>query len=420
MTNENYTNMSNEELLDEISKIKIPNNKIGNFVKRHYTQMYGEIVGRTCFLEDDISFMARLYCLEHGITSHPICHKKDCSNPTKWNRETRQFRTYCCESCRSSDEDWQMKVENTNLTRHGDRHPCKLDKFKEKSKLTWMTNLGVDNPQKSKVVNQKTRNTNIERYDGPAPACSKEVRDKMQSTCVERYLVENPFQLLTPKTEQSDETREKIHNTWNGKSNDEIANIVEKREKVCLERHGVINPFQVPEYKIKSKETCRVRYGTDYYSQSIEYHKNKKHKFHSEKYPGLTFDSTWEVKVYEFCKNNNIPIEYSPEISIPYEYDGRTWTYHPDFLINGKVYEVKGDNFFRINESTGQEEMFCPYRDEDWSDEKYDWMCGLYEAKHQCMMNKGVVIIRGSDIKDIENAKSGRTITFLQTSDHNQ
>lgn len=106
-----------------------------------------------------------------------------------------------------------------------------------------------------------------------------------------------------------------------------------------------------------------AKYGYEYYTQSTEYHKNKNHKFHSEKYPELTFDSNWEVKVYEFCRDNNIPIEYSPKISYQYEYNNRIWTYHPDFLINGKVYEIKGDYFFRINESTCQEEMFCPYRE---------------------------------------------------------
>lgn len=115
----------------------------------------------------------------------------------------------------------------------------------------------------------------------------------------------------------------------------------------------------------------------------------------------MTFDSTWEVKVYEFCRNNSIPIEYSPEISYPYEYDKIIWTYHPDFLINGRVYEVKGDNFFRINESTGLEEMFNPYRESYWSDERYEWECGKYEAKHQCMLKNNVHILRKNDIVNL-------------------
>ena len=143
------------------------------------------------------------------------------------------------------------------------------------------------------------------------------------------------------------------------------------------------------------------KWGVINYAQSYDYHKNKRHKYHSKKYPELAFDSTWEVKVYEFCKDNGLDVEYSPSISFEYEYDGRTWTYHPDFLINGKVYEVKGDNFFRINESSGIEEMYCPYCYDDWSDEYYNWVCGKYEAKHQCMLKNNVIILRYNDIKNL-------------------
>ena len=134
----------------------------------------------------------------------------------------------------------------------------------------------------------------------------------------------------------------------------------------------------------------------------------------------MTFGSSWEFIVYDFLTEHNIPFEYQPTISFPYEYKGTHHTYHPDFRVGDKIIEVKGDHFFRINESTGREEMYCPYHNPKWSNDYYDWKCGQFEAKHQCMMDKGVNIIRGSDIKDIENAKSGRTITFLQTSYHNQ
>jgi hypothetical protein len=106
------------------------------------------------------------------------------------------------------------------------------------------------------------------------------------------------------------------------------------------------------------------------------------------------------VKVYDFLKSNNIAFEYSPEISLPYEYDGKTFYYHPDFLINGKSYEVKGEQFFKVDES-GNEVMFNPYRDPEWTDERYAWECGKYEAKHQCMLRNNVVILRESDIRNL-------------------
>ena len=145
---------------------------------------------------------------------------------------------------------------------------------------------------------------------------------------------------------------------------------------------GVPYPSQSESVKKKVVASNRLKFNCDYYTQSYEYHKNRKHKFYSDKYPELTFDSTWEVKVYEFCRDNDIPIEYSPSISYDYKYDGKTCTYHPDFLINGRVFEVKGDYFFRFNESTGKEEMFCPYRRDEWTEDEYEWRCGRYEAKH--------------------------------------
>lgn len=116
----------------------------------------------------------------------------------------------------------------------------------------------------------------------------------------------------------------------------------------------------------------------------------------------MTFGSSWEFLVYDFLIEHNIQFEYQPDISIPYEYKGTHHTYHPDFKVGDRIIEIKGDNFFRINESSGEEEMFCPYRNEDWSDEKYDWMCGLYEAKHQCMITNYVIILREQNIKNLK------------------
>lgn len=45
--------------------------------------------------------------------------------------------------------------------------------------------------------------------------------------------------------------------------------------------------------------------------------------------------------------------------------------------------------------------MFCPYRESDWTNEKYDWMCGLYEAKHQCMIDNNVTILRENTVKNM-------------------
>lgn len=69
----------------------------------------------------------------------------------------------------------------------------------------------------------------------------------------------------------------------------------------------------------------------------------------------MTFGSSWEFLVYDFLLENHIDFEYQPAISLPYDYHGTHHTYHPDFLVNGKIYEVKGDQFFRTDDITGKE-----------------------------------------------------------------
>ena len=59
--------------------------------------------------------------------------------------------------------------------------------------------------------------------------------------------------------------------------------------------------------------------------------------------------------------------------------------YIPDFEINGRLVEIKGDQFFKEDGT-----MQCPF------DHNYD---GQVEAKHQCMLNNNVLIIRSSEYK---------------------
>lgn len=95
-------------------------------------------------------------------------------------------------------------------------------------------------------------------------------------------------------------------------------------------------------------------------------------------------------------------MEYSPKTKFDYECHGEHHVYYPDFLIAGKLYEVKGDYFFKVDESTGKEVMVCPYRHKSWTDEKYRHMCEIYEAKHQCMLANSITILRWKEINNLK------------------
>ena len=230
---------------------------------------------------------------------------------------------------------------------------------------------------------QKTKQTVMEHYGVEHVSQSSDVQEKMRKTWLKNLGVDHPM--------KAEAVKEKLSNTM-------------------LRRHGVEHALQSDEFIDKVKQTNKKNFGCDWYTQTTEYHKTSHKKYTNPKYPDMEFATSWEFKVYDFLTEHNISFEYQPSISIPYEYDGKQHTYHPDFRVGDRIVEVKGDHFFRINESTGQEEMYCPYRYPDWSDEKYAHICGIYEAKHQCMLKNNVIILRGNDIRNLQYDNFMRTL----------
>ena len=400
MTNCNYTKMSNQEILDELKHIQVYPTKLKIYLQNHCPEFWGEIMRRTSYLKSDESILCRIYCLEHDISEHPICQGEvdgvKCMNKVKWDRKQKGFKKFCSCKCAQGNELTKRRRIDTCMMKYGCRSSAQSSEVKNKISQA-MNNMSEDTKYE---IRNKILNTCNSRYGGIGFA-SKQLSDKVKNKVRERFGVDNASQSESIK--QKKISTSMIH--FDTENPMQSSQVKEKNKSTCIEKYGVENVFQSEEIKEKMKNTCLERYGVEHYSQSYEYHKNKRHKFHSEKYPGLTFDSNWEVKVYEFCKDNHIEVEYSPSISFEYEYDGRIWTYHPDFLINGKLYEVKGDQFFRINESTGKEEMFCPYGRTKFGEEKWKWSCGKSEAKHQCILKNRVTILRESEVFNLSNLK---------------
>ena len=328
MANDNYTNLSNEELLNIIYSLKVDVGHLKRYLVNHNMTIFDELVKRTNFLDDSISINARLFCIEHNIDTHPICQRVGCNNKVIWHKPSKKFLRYCSKKCTYSDKRHWERIKNT----------C-------------VNNFGVDNPGKSSVVQSKMKKTCNERYGVDYVTNLEFVQDKIRKTCENKFGVQYPLQSKT------------------------IRNIA---TNTCFERHGVM-----------------------WYPQSKEYHKKAHKRYTNPKYPDMTFSSSWEFKVYDFLMENHIEFEYQPSILFEYEYDGKIHTYHPDFKVGDKIYEVKGDYFFRINETTNQEEMYCPYRYDDWTNDEYNNECRRFEAKHQCMIRNNVIILRNSQIKNL-------------------
>lgn len=58
-------------------------------------------------------------------------------------------------------------------------------------------------------------------------------------------------------------------------------------------------------------------------------------------YKGFFCSSTYELAFLIYCLDKNIPIQKCPYV-YEYEYEGLKHKYHPDFLINDTIVEIKG------------------------------------------------------------------------------
>ena len=93
---------------------------------------------------------------------------------------------------------------------------------------------------------------------------------------------------------------------------------------------------------------------------------------------------------------------YQPNVKFEYWSGDKNHVYHPEFLISGHIVEVKGEQFFKFDHNLGQEVMICPvWMKNHVSLEKYEDLCKVAEAKHQCMLANKVIILRKSHIKNL-------------------
>lgn len=60
-------------------------------------------------------------------------------------------------------------------------------------------------------------------------------------------------------------------------------------------------------------------------------------------YDGRHFDSSPEIAFYIWLKDNGVEFEYQPNVKLKYVHNGKEHFYMPDFIIGGKLIEIKGD-----------------------------------------------------------------------------
>ena len=332
---------------------------------------------------EDFKWVQKLYHylyddfeLKLGIC--PVCGKR--CKFLKFNKGG--YSETCSYVCGQLNPKTREKIENTSMMKYGVKNGGGSKQALEKSKQTSMEKYNVEFYSQTRECQEKIEQTNLEKYGCKNVFQNEEIKDKIKETNLEKYGCEYPMQSkeIQEKSKQTNLENLGVEYTLQSKE------IREKSKQTNLEKYGCEYSSQSGEIQEKTKQTNLKKYGKEFYTQTHECHKKRRKRI---SYDNLTFDSSWEVKVYQYCKENNISCIYQPDIQFIYEYQGKEHVYQPDFLINDKLYEVKGDQFFE------GDKMINPF------DRSQD---GLFEMKHQCMIENNVVILKKDDINQIKNS----------------
>lgn len=254
-------------------------------------------------------------------------------------------------------EEGKEKRRKTNLEKYGYENTLLVPEFIEKGKQTCLEKYGVENATSSEIIKEKILKTNLEKFGVTSYTKTKEYKEKSKKTNLERYGVPFVSQCET---------------------------IQNKMKKTCLEKYGVPYVGSSKIFIDKFKKTFREKYGVENPSQVKEFQDKKVHKYY---YDNLYFDSSYELAYYYYLKSNDFNFIYHPNPIKYLDSTGKSHMYYPDFLVEDKLIEIKGDHLIDKNNKLI-----------DFYNNKID---DLLESKEKCMKDNGVIIIKYENIKNI-------------------
>lgn len=252
------------------------------------------------------------------------------------------------------------KSKETCLQKYGCEFSFQSENNKQKSARTMKQKYGCDNIMQAEFMRQK----HISNYQSKTQEQKEQIRSKRKHTMMTRYGVEYYTQL--------DEMQQKAKLTKLEKYGDENYNNHEAAKKTNLQKYGVEHISQSQDFKAKAEQTMLEKYGVAHAAQSPMFNCGRKNSY---KYDNVYFDSFPELAVYLYCINNKIKISRA-DVTFEYIFNASKHIYKPDFIIEDRLIEIKGDHFF--NENGTMRNPFDPTQD------------ALYEAKHQCGLSHGV------------------------------
>ena len=305
----------------------------------------------------EYKFIHRIIWIFHGLTWFRTCMHEDCNNLIgfRMNKgcfvsnssmassslvKAPNYYDFCCKKCAQSSEIVLHERSTTCLQKYGVSHQMKVKEIAERSlanlKAETLRKYGVEWTWQREDIKAKKVESNLRTYGF---ACAMQNQD------------------------------------------------VKKRREVSVERkYGVKSVASLPEVKRKRHATRLKKFGS-------------LHPTFAYEYDGEKFDSCWELEYWIWCKDHGKQIKREPTI-LEFTVANKLFHVVPDFEVDGKLIEIKGDFFFENSDPT--KKMIHPWKRAKIGSEKLKMLDEIAEAKHQCLIANGVVILTSKDMKPIE------------------
>lgn len=295
-----------------------------------------------------------------------ICSSCRCINT---NVERYGYKTSFC------TQETQLKAQKAQIEKYGGVGLA-ADIAKQKAIETNLKKYGQVNPlSKGTVAYEKRNKTVKDKYGVNNVFQDVDIKEKIIETNIERYGADNPF--------SSDTLKEKIKRT-------------------NRERYGVDYPQQNESIRKKREQTCLQKYGYTSVLGSKYFKDNCFNVNNNVKYiyDNICFDSSWELIFYIYNVDHNKNVIRNPK-KFSFIYNSQEHFYFPDFEVDGQLYEIKGNQFWK------EDGTMCNPYDHSQDD--------LFEAKHQCGLKNNVIFLKKTDLLHMmEYVKSTYTDNYVQ------
>lgn len=238
----------------------------------------------------------------------------------------------------------------------------------------------------SKECTEKKWKTGIEKYNS-WPGQSKNARNKRHKTNLEKFGTKE----YLGSTDCKNKTKEYNIETFGVEYYQQTEEYNEKCKQTSMIHYGVEHPMKSKDVVKTLEDVFLKKLGVTNPQKSHKIIKKARQKYF---YDGQYFSSFAEVAYYIWLKDNRISFDYQPNISFEYKdpNTGKIHIYHPDFKVQNQLIEIKGNHFFKKDGT-----MKCPFKSKEWTEDDKNKIDNLYEAKHQCMIQNNVKILRYED-----------------------